>query len=366
MKYDREKLYNEVWAEPVSTVSKRYGISNAALAKACRQRGIPLPPRGYWAKAKAGKPVMERPELPPEPRKEKEPEKKEIQRDRPKRKTIQRNSKASDCRKDCQAFYHNYMISLDDLLYHFDFLIEKTDEQFSDHSKYYRKRRKQFLKQCRNQVTCMHLPLLTNEWTYYNCSESVFGFEVTLSKLSELEYEGLDIVYTTEDQIGTLIEFDYPLVTLEEFAAVHEVTLEAVDEWLHMGRLYGAVYEEGIWMIPELQQKPDEERSTMCIELLDSGRLEMEEYPLLKCCQEIRLFPQDNGEVELIYVNQDQNFKEGIMISKKECGELLYGLQKQGVSLDDRGAYLVPIFERPEQFMEDVCRKWSSIVRRDE
>lgn len=32
MKYDREKLYNEVWAEPVSTVSKRYGISNAALA----------------------------------------------------------------------------------------------------------------------------------------------------------------------------------------------------------------------------------------------------------------------------------------------------------------------------------------------
>lgn len=176
----------------------------------------------------------------------------------------------------------------------------------------------------------------------------------------------MDIVCTTEDKIGTLIEFDYPLVTLEEFAAVHEVTLEAVDEWLHMGRLYGAVYEEGIWMIPELHQKPDEERSTMCIELQDSGRLEMEEYPLLKCCQEIRLFPQDNGEVELIYVNQDQNFKEGIMISKKECGELLYGLQKQGISLDDRGAYLVPIFERPEQFMEDVCRKWSSIVRRDE
>ena len=31
--YDRVKLYEEVWAEPVRTVAKRYGVSDVALAK---------------------------------------------------------------------------------------------------------------------------------------------------------------------------------------------------------------------------------------------------------------------------------------------------------------------------------------------
>lgn len=37
--YQREKLYEEVWAEPVSTVAKRYGISGVAIAKKCRPPG---------------------------------------------------------------------------------------------------------------------------------------------------------------------------------------------------------------------------------------------------------------------------------------------------------------------------------------
>jgi hypothetical protein len=52
---ERAKLYAEVWTDPVCTVAKRYGISDVALAKNCRKLGIPLPPRGYWAKLKAGK-----------------------------------------------------------------------------------------------------------------------------------------------------------------------------------------------------------------------------------------------------------------------------------------------------------------------
>ncbi len=35
--YDREKLYEEVWAEPVKIAARRYGVSDVALAKTCRQ-----------------------------------------------------------------------------------------------------------------------------------------------------------------------------------------------------------------------------------------------------------------------------------------------------------------------------------------
>lgn len=59
--YQREKLYEEVWAEPVSTVAKRYGISGVAIAKKCRKLEVPLPPRGYWAKIQAGRKIPRRP-----------------------------------------------------------------------------------------------------------------------------------------------------------------------------------------------------------------------------------------------------------------------------------------------------------------
>ena len=38
--YDREKLFVEVWEEPVLTVAKRYGISNVGHAKICRRLAV--------------------------------------------------------------------------------------------------------------------------------------------------------------------------------------------------------------------------------------------------------------------------------------------------------------------------------------
>ncbi len=52
--YQREKLYEEVWKEPVLIVARRYGVSDVALAKAYRKLAVPLPPRGYWARVRAG------------------------------------------------------------------------------------------------------------------------------------------------------------------------------------------------------------------------------------------------------------------------------------------------------------------------
>ncbi len=51
---DRDKLYEEVWTEPMTKVSKRYEISDVALAKVCRKLEIPVPERGYWARVAHG------------------------------------------------------------------------------------------------------------------------------------------------------------------------------------------------------------------------------------------------------------------------------------------------------------------------
>ena len=50
----RKALHDLVWTDPVETVAKRYNLSGNGLAKVCRKHGIPLPPRGYWAKVQHG------------------------------------------------------------------------------------------------------------------------------------------------------------------------------------------------------------------------------------------------------------------------------------------------------------------------
>lgn len=52
--FEREKLYEEIWAEPMMQVAKRYGISDVGLAKICKKLSIPPPPRGYWTKKSYG------------------------------------------------------------------------------------------------------------------------------------------------------------------------------------------------------------------------------------------------------------------------------------------------------------------------
>jgi hypothetical protein len=62
--FERDKLYEEIWSETVSKVSKRYGISDVGLRKICISLDIPVPPRGYWEKLAAGK-AVNKPTLPP-------------------------------------------------------------------------------------------------------------------------------------------------------------------------------------------------------------------------------------------------------------------------------------------------------------
>lgn len=61
---DREKLYEMVWAEPVTKVAERLGVSGVAVGKWCKKLGVPRPGRGYWARKAAGQRVRQAP-LPP-------------------------------------------------------------------------------------------------------------------------------------------------------------------------------------------------------------------------------------------------------------------------------------------------------------
>lgn len=62
----REELHEQIWSQPIRTLAASIGISDVALAKRCKTASVPVPPRGWWARKEAGKPVKVEP-LPPLP-----------------------------------------------------------------------------------------------------------------------------------------------------------------------------------------------------------------------------------------------------------------------------------------------------------
>jgi hypothetical protein len=66
-KFSRAELYDLVWAEPIIKLAAKYGISDVGLAKACKRAGVPVPPRGHWARIRHGKKSAQPPLPPAEP-----------------------------------------------------------------------------------------------------------------------------------------------------------------------------------------------------------------------------------------------------------------------------------------------------------
>ena len=51
MAVTREKLFEEIWAEPMTTVAARYNVSSTYLARICKRLKVPLPVRGHWTQS---------------------------------------------------------------------------------------------------------------------------------------------------------------------------------------------------------------------------------------------------------------------------------------------------------------------------
>ncbi|WUR11927.1 hypothetical protein E7V67_019805 [[Empedobacter] haloabium] len=52
--FERESLYKEVWATPMTALAKKYLLSDSGIRKVCVALSIPLPGKGHWAKVQAG------------------------------------------------------------------------------------------------------------------------------------------------------------------------------------------------------------------------------------------------------------------------------------------------------------------------
>lgn len=55
IRFERQQLYEMVWAKPMTTLAREYGLSDVGLRKICKRMKIPLPPQGYHLRSHKGK-----------------------------------------------------------------------------------------------------------------------------------------------------------------------------------------------------------------------------------------------------------------------------------------------------------------------
>jgi len=61
IRFVRQKLFEQVWEKPMTTLAAEYGLSDVGLRKICKRLIVPLPPQGYHLRTHKG----QRPPLPP-------------------------------------------------------------------------------------------------------------------------------------------------------------------------------------------------------------------------------------------------------------------------------------------------------------
>ena len=54
LKFERKKLYDEIWDISLTGVSKKYGLNYTKLVQACKENNIPYPSSAYWTKKNMG------------------------------------------------------------------------------------------------------------------------------------------------------------------------------------------------------------------------------------------------------------------------------------------------------------------------
>ena len=372
-RYDRVKLYEEVWKEPVSVVARRYGVSDTALAKACRRLNVPLPPRGYWAKVRAGASVSipALPEsifdnsdtTPPQAKEKPQNTKKNTQSTKKKLQNTKQEPARSEYEelkgRRIHAFLRGHILEKEDLLHHFRYLITclKKDD-YDGYSDEYKRRRTKFLQNCIIRIKSSHLPAILTPWTFYECTESTNGFEISVSKATKMTVENDENVMEDVDQLSSVMLLPYQDVSISEYASIHQISETTVLEWLNTGKLSGAFFEDGEWKIPELHKTPEDDEHSIYLELNPDEPVDIPSYPLLSSCTELWIKPE--GKKYLIkYYGKERELIGQLHISPKEKYTLMGALLKQGVTWDPF-AYQIPYYSSKKHFDIDLS-KWHDI-----
>jgi excisionase family DNA binding protein len=155
---------------------------------------------------------------------------------------------------------------------------------------------------------------------------------LNLCHADEIEIENNEITGMTSSVEHTLITVECDYLTVEEFAAMHDVQHVTVRQWIRRGKLRHAKKIGRDWLIPDTEEKPQRGFTSVQYVVENETKIESYEFPLLAICESIFILQdQDNKNKFICYLdNYKTKFNSKLELTRSEVERLEHTIIESG------------------------------------
>ncbi len=227
-----------------------------------------------------------------------------------------------------EAFSNSYQSNMADIVENFKWIMEQTEKDESKRCAPAALQRKmQVYRSLYDALQNFTLPQL-EKWQFVE-----FGFtgDALVLTLCTAEEDSMEV--EEEEEIVSRITYDVDRVllraedwlTIEEFAALHDVSPVTVRLWISKGKLRYAKKHGRAWRIPSLQDKPPKEYGVVQYYLTDT--IHIDGFPLVALSDEIILSQSRSKRYfDGVFSNTTTDMREIVPLTREEVEALEYAL----------------------------------------
>ena len=233
-----------------------------------------------------------------------------------------------------ELFRENYLFTREDILNSLELFIEheRLNEERPAYSSEVLKNRVKLCEKFVAAVRKCKLPILTELWWYYEYRFLENSMELNLCQADEIEVENDEISCMTSSVEHTLITVECDYLTVEQYAAMHNVESVTIRQWIRRGKLRHAKKNGRDWLIPDTEDKPRRGFTSVQYIIENEAKIESDEFPLLAVSESISIFQDKNNKNKFIcYLNNYKTkFNSEIELTRSEVERLEHTIIESG------------------------------------
>jgi excisionase family DNA binding protein len=248
-----------------------------------------------------------------------------------------------------ELFREDYLFTREDILKSLELFVEH--ERLNEEPAYSSEIVKNRVKLCEKFIAAVKkckLPALTELWWFYEYQFLGNSMELNLCQADDIEVENDEISGMTSTVEHTLIMVECDYLTVEQYAAMHEVEPVTVRQWIRRGKLRHAKKNGRDWLIPDTEDKPRRGFTSVPYIIENEAHIESDEFPLLSVCESIFIFQdKDNKSKFICYLNNYKTkFRSKLELTRSEVERLEHTIIESGKARVEGSIQYVPYIIR--------------------
>jgi hypothetical protein len=251
---------------------------------------------------------------------------------------------------DCEIiFKRDFLFSKDDLLVSLSIWIEHEEEnEDHEYSDVVVKNRIGLAKQLIAVIEKCHLPLLDEMWQYYDYTYWGDRMVLELCEASDFEIDEDECPTMSVNVIGELLRAECELLTIDQFADMHNTKPATVESWINRGKLRHAKQTADGWRIPNTEDKPKRSFESVSYDVKPSEKISSNEFPMLAMAEHISIKQSDSDKKKYTCTirNFSKKFANHFELSKDDAERLEFILiSSENVQIESPVQF-VPLIDR--------------------